>query len=212
MTTTLIQNKPLYEGMKVTREEYLDLEDDGFKYDMADGVLYMSPSAFSEHNRSLARIITAFVNFLDSDKKGQVLPETDIFLPDDGDVLRPDITVVLKENYGIIKGHIHGIPDIVVEVLSEATRKRDLGDKADRYLSNGVREYWIADPDEKTIALWINVDNGSRTAGEPQATHSTSSVQASSPTKSWNKKNGNVLESSILSGFVLKQEDVFPKQ
>jgi Uma2 family endonuclease len=206
MPTTLIQNKPLYQGLKVTREEYLDLEEDGFKYDMVEGVLTMSPSAFSQHGRCQAKLSYLFENYFIKNQAGCLILEVDIFLPDDGDVLRPDISIVLKENYGIIKGHIHGVPDIVVEILSEATRKRDLGIKADRYLSNGVKEYWIIDPDEKTIALWINVDNGSRTAGEPQATHSTSS-----PTKSWNKKEGNVLESSVLSGFVLKQEEVFPK-
>jgi Uma2 family endonuclease len=189
MTTTLIQNKPLYDGMKVTREEYLDLEDDGYQYDMIDGVLTMSPSPFFKHNDALLEIATQFRIYFRSHKIGTVIAETDVYLSDNGDVLRPDITIILKENYHIIKGHIHGIPDIVVEVLSEATRKRDLGIKADRYLSNGVKEYWIIDPDEKTIALWINVDK-----------------------RSWNKKEGNVLKSSVLSGFVLKQEEVFPKQ
>jgi Uma2 family endonuclease len=188
MSTTLIQNKPLYDGLKVTRKEYLDLEDDGFKYDMIDGVLVMSPSPFYKHGESQARLSHEFIKYFDKINTGKVINEVDVYLPDGEDVLRPDITIILKENYGIIKGHIHGVPDIVVEILSESTYKRDLGVKADRYLSNGVREYWMADPDEKNIFLWIN-DNK----------------------KSWNKKEGNHLRSSVLNGFILKQKDLFPE-
>ncbi|MDH4200428.1 MAG: Uma2 family endonuclease [Spirochaetia bacterium] len=187
MPFTAIQNKPMYEGRKVTREEYLDLEEDGFKYEMIDGVLYMSPSPFSSHGEcqiNLGYCLRAF--FIDRDA-GKAISEVDIFLPDGGDVLRPDITVVLKENYGIIKGHIHGVPDIVAEILSEATQARDLGAKAERYLFNGVKEYWIIDPDKKSIAIWINLDN-----------------------KKWQKKDGNRMESSALTGFILQREEIFP--
>jgi Uma2 family endonuclease len=187
MSTTLILNKPLYEGMKVGREEYLDLENDGFKYDMIDGVLTMSPSAFSEHGECQVNLNYRFKEYFLKKLTGKAINEVDIFLPDSGDVLRPDITVILKENYGIIIGHIHGVPDIVVEILSEATRKRDLGVKAERYLLNGVKEYWIADPDEKSISLWVNEGK-----------------------KSWKKLEGSRLESSVLKGLVIDQKEVFP--
>ena len=188
----MIQRKPLYQGMKVTREEYLDLKDDGFKYDMIDGVLYMSPSAFSEHGECQANLSYLFKKYFIKEKNGKVIHEVDLFLPDGEDVLRPDITVILKENYEIIKGHIHGVPDIVVEILSESTYKRDLGIKADRYLSNGIKEYWIIDPDqgshEKIISLWINIDK-----------------------KSWKKLEGDRLESTILPGLTIDQKNVFPE-
>ncbi|MDH5718177.1 MAG: hypothetical protein OEZ22_11150 [Spirochaetia bacterium] len=52
MAEIMSKHKPRYHGMKVTREIYLDLEDDGYRYDMIDGVLYMSPSASFEHNKN----------------------------------------------------------------------------------------------------------------------------------------------------------------
>jgi len=156
MAQVLSKQKPKYHGMKVTREIYLDLEDDGYKYDMIDGVLYMSPSAFFEHNRIIFRICGFLNDYFKKNQIAEAVPETDVFLPDRGDVLRPDISVILKENYDIIKGHIHGVPDIVFEVLSSSTRTRDLGIKADRYLKNGVKEYFIIDPENKTISLWQN--------------------------------------------------------
>ncbi len=52
--------------------------------------------------------------------------------------------------------HIHGSPDMVVEILSPSTRNIDLRVKSDRYLNCGVKEYWIVDPKEKTISVWRN--------------------------------------------------------
>jgi Uma2 family endonuclease len=186
MATLTNINTPLYEGRHVTREEYLDLPDDGFRYDMIEGVLYMSPSAFANHNRVVSRIIGMFEIYLNQNNTIGVFPETDVFLPDGKDVLRPDISVILKENYGIITGHIHGIPDIVVEVLSHSTRERDLGVKADRYLFNGIKECWIADPDSRAISLWINRNRSK-----------------------WRKIEANDIESSVLNGLILKNRDLF---
>lgn len=183
MASTSTHHQPLYDGLRVTREEYLDLKEDGFKYDMIDGVLHMSPSAFFEHNDVLSELVSLLRNYLKKNQGGKAVVETDVYLPDGGDVLRPDISVILKENYTIIKGHIHGTPDIVVEILSDSTRLRDLGVKSDRYLLNGVTEFWICDPDEKGIAIWQNVSK-----------------------KSWEKKEGECLESVILPQFFLKKE------
>jgi len=180
---TAIHHKPLYDGLRVTREEYLDLKDDGFKYDMIDGVLHTSPSAFFEHNDILSEMVSLLRVYLKINQSGKAVVETDVYLPDGGDVLRPDISVILQENYKIIKGHIHGIPDIVIEILSDSTRLRDLGVKAHRYLTNGIKEYWICDPDEKTISIWHNQDK-----------------------KNWNKKTGDTLESLLLPKFILKNE------
>jgi Uma2 family endonuclease len=180
-------NTPLYEGHYVTREEYLDLPDDGFRYDMIEGVLHMSPSPFFSHNRTISRVLYLLEKYLQEYIVGRPVPETDVFLPDVGDVVRPDISVILKKNYGIIIGHIHGVPDIICEVLSDSTRDRDLGVKADRYLFNGVKEYWIADPDKKTMEMWVNEGK-----------------------KSWKKISGDEIASTVLQGFMLRQREVFP--
>ncbi|MCS6972793.1 MAG: Uma2 family endonuclease, partial [Leptospiraceae bacterium] len=147
---------PRYQGLPVTREEYLDLEEDGFKYDVIDGVMQMAPSPSFEHNDAESALITVLRNYLQRKPIGKAVIETDVFLPDGGDPLRPDISLILNENLHIVKTHIHGTPDLVCEVLSAATRERDLGVKAERYLKCGVKEYWIADPDNKTLQVWYN--------------------------------------------------------
>ncbi|MDW8307732.1 MAG: Uma2 family endonuclease, partial [Leptospiraceae bacterium] len=106
--------------------------------------------------------------------------------PDGGDPLRPDISLILNENLHIVKTHLHGTPDLVCEVLSAASRERDLGVKAERYLKCGVKEYWIADPDAKTLQIWYNA--GSH----------------------WEKAEGVMeFQSKVLPGMVVKANEVF---
>jgi len=116
---------------------------------------------------------------------GYVTIATDIFLPDGGDVLRPDISFILEKNKHIIVGHIHGTPDLVCEVLSDSTKGRDIGAKAARYLSNGVKEYWILNPAEKSIHVWLN----------------RASVR--------DKKTAALLHSELLPGLQISANDIY---
>ena len=67
------------------------------------------------------------------------------------DVVQPDIIVVLKDNKIITQSKINGSPDLVVEILSPSTSKRDKGLKKELYEQNGVPEYWVVDPDEQAV-------------------------------------------------------------
>jgi Uma2 family endonuclease len=185
MITATEKNTPRYEGRRVTREEYLDLPDDGFKYDMIEGELHMSPSAFFEHAFAATQFEILLGNYLKIKPMGYVVHEVDVFFPDGEDVLRPDVSLILQENKNIIIGHIHGTPDLVCEVLSDSTKERDLGVKADRYLVNGVKEYWILNLADKTIQVWYN--RGS----------------------AWDKKSGSTLNSELLAGLQVFTGDIY---
>jgi Uma2 family endonuclease len=154
MITT--SNKPKYDGLKVTNAEYMLLEDDGFKYDMIEGVLHLAPSPFEPHMDYAGELFSEIRIFVNQHKFGKAYYELDVHLPDGGDVVRPDISVVLKENKHILRKWIMGTPDLVCEVLSDSTRNDDLVRKANSYLTNGVREYWIVDTDKKYVELWKN--------------------------------------------------------
>jgi Uma2 family endonuclease len=67
---------------------------------MIDGVLHMAPSAFYEHGRCQAEFLFGLRSFLERQSIGQVVPEIDIFLPDGGDVLRPDVSFFYKRTSG----------------------------------------------------------------------------------------------------------------
>jgi len=188
METQALQTEPRYAGLRVTREEYLDLEDDGFLYDMIEGVLYVTPSGSYEHGGACGEFYFFLRLYLKRNNLGTITQETDVLLPDGGDVLRPDLSFILHENRKIIKVHIHGAPDLICETLSDSTAKRDLGIKAERYLSNGVKEYWIVDPRDKSMQVWCN------SAG-----------------RIWEKRTGSVLESRLLPGFKIDVQEFWDR-
>ena len=95
--------------------------------------------------------------FLDTHDKGYCFSDSaDVHFPD-GNIFKPDLLVIMEENSSIIDWSrgIKGVPDMVVEVLSKSTKKKDLTVKKDIYEANGVREYWIVDPWVKGVTVYL---------------------------------------------------------
>lgn len=72
---------------------------------------------------------------------------------DDKTILEPDVVVVCNRDI-IIRRCIYGAPDLVIEVLSPSTRRKDMIIKLNKYLNAGVREYWIIDPDKESVTVF----------------------------------------------------------
>lgn len=129
---------------RMTTAEYMAMPDDGRQYELFHGLLVMSPSALHAHGRVVAYIASVMVPFVRARKLGVVGTETDIVMQDDT-VLRPDLHYISKRNREIIKGHIYGPPELVVEVTSPSNWRTDLLQKRDEYQHFGIREYWLID-------------------------------------------------------------------
>ena len=126
-------------------------------YEIIGGEKIMAPSASSYHNAVMGGFYVDIVNYLRKNNCGYVFTDNvDVYLPD-GSKYKPDLVVITRENFGIIewRGAIHGVPDMVVEVLSKSTRKKDLTVKKDSYEKNGVKEYWIVDPYMEIIDVYL---------------------------------------------------------
>ena len=122
-----------------------------------EGVIFMAPAAPLGHSGIIMSLSSRIFHYVTRNKCGYVFPDdVDVHLPD-GNVFKPDLVVVTKENAGILKQGkaIYGAPDMVVEVLSRATKKRDVTVKKDSYEASGVKEYWIVDPKYKSIDVYI---------------------------------------------------------
>ncbi|TGL57598.1 Uma2 family endonuclease [Leptospira sarikeiensis] len=171
-------------GKALTQEEYNNLPEDGFKYELIEGVLCLSPSAFFIHGENQSIFVYKLREYLRRNPIARMTMETDSFFPDPKYVLRPDISVILNENKNSIQDHIRGVPDLVCEVLSESTRSLDLGKKADRYLACGVKEYWIIDPNHQMIQVWKNQNN-----------------------QIWKKESGRIIISDVLPGFYVESSE-----
>ncbi len=137
--------------------------------ELIDGkVVAMSPAA-TNHNRIAGMIYHTFQSYLKG-KKCVPFPDGEtVFLSDDNHFV-PDAMIVCDRDK-IKRNGIYGAPDLVVEVLSPATARNDKGHKKSVYESNGVPEYWIADPVHKSIEVYLLRD-GRYTLDNLYALHS----------------------------------------
>ncbi|NWJ97438.1 MAG: Uma2 family endonuclease [Chloroflexi bacterium] len=136
--------------------DYAALPEDGNRYEIIQGVLYMAPSPNFGHQHSSTHFVYYLVVQIEQTGLGWVLHAPFDVELGPGNVVQPDILVVLKANQaGIELGKFVGAPDLVVEIASPGTAGYDRRQKQDAYAKAGVPEYWIADPAAQTIEVLI---------------------------------------------------------
>jgi Uma2 family endonuclease len=120
-----------------------------------EGALVKAPSPDAFHQDvtlSLAMRLRTFVQVNDSGKV-YISPLDMVLSP--YQVVQPDILFVARERLSLIKRVLHGPADMVVEIISPESRRRDRIDKRDLYSQYGVKEYWIVDPLARTIEILV---------------------------------------------------------
>lgn len=149
-----------------TYADYAALPEDGNRYEIIAGVLYMTPAPETEHQSVSARMVTFLVTHIQFAGLGRVFAApTDVELAPDT-VVQPDIVVILNANLGIItRSRIIGAPDLVVEILSPGTAGYDRREKQDAYARAGVREYWVVDPAAQTVEVLVLEQGAYRSRG-----------------------------------------------
>ena len=116
----------------------------------------MSPRPMYNHNHIAFNIAVLFSNYLRG-KPCTVIPDgTDLYLTEE-DRFVPDVMVVCDRDK-IRRDGVHGAPDLVVEVLSPSTMRNDRMHKKEVYQACGVREYWLVDPENRTIEQYLLQD------------------------------------------------------
>jgi Uma2 family endonuclease len=136
-----------------TYEEYYRLEADQ-RYELIAGNLIMAPAPDTWHqawSRELFHIIDRHVR---SQNLGTVFyAPVDVVL-DEENTVQPDIVFISTASIGIIQRRaIFGTPDLLVELVSPSSVRRDRYDKKDLYAHSGVKEYWIGDPANKSLEI-----------------------------------------------------------
>ena len=140
--------------IKFTYKDYKSLpESETGRYELLEGELIMVPSPNFEHQRISRNLEFILHSFVQEKNLGTIIDAPfDVHLGED--VVQPDILFVSKAHSEIIKEEeILGAPDLVIEILSLATAERDQTYKKTLYARNGVKEYWIVDPEAKTIEV-----------------------------------------------------------
>jgi Uma2 family endonuclease len=139
-----------------TYEEFARLPDDGNRYEVIAGDLYVTPSPGRIHQKVSARLSGLFLAYCEEHGAGDVYHAPFDVIFGEGDYLEPDLVFVREDRVDeVIRDHgIVGTPDLVVEILSDSTESRDRGIKRERYAAYGVPEYWIIDTDEKHVEVY----------------------------------------------------------
>jgi Uma2 family endonuclease len=139
---------------KLTYHDYQFLPDDGKRYEVIDGDLYMTPAPVTRHQMIVTRLSNLLFTYLERNPIGTVLTAPCDVLLSDVDVLQPDLLIVLQSGLArITDKNVQGPPDLVIEILSPGTAGRDRDLKHKRYEHFGVREYWLVDPDQNTVEI-----------------------------------------------------------
>ena len=175
-----------------TYEDWCKLPDDGYRYEIITGVLYVSPPPSIRHQRISIALVGHLLDFLKLQPLGEVLTApVGVRLPHQPVPLQPDIVFVRTERLGIVgEAYVEGTPDLLVEILSPSNWLYDRREKMQAYQEAGVTEYWIVDPRALTIDVYVLEQGAYVLMGQ--------------------YRMGEVARSQVLPGFEVSVETIFP--
>ena len=180
-------------GVKLTYDDFVLFPDDGLRHELIDGAHYVTPAPNTKHQLVLSNLHELIKPWLRNHAIGRVF-----FAPFDVvfsqvDVVEPDLLYMSNERAAQIltDDNVQGVPELVVEVGSPSTRRRDETTKRTLYERAGVSEYWVVDPDLDVVRIY-------RRDGQRFARPQELSIEA-----------GDVLTTHLLPGLELPLTDIF---
>jgi len=143
-----------------TYEDYSKLDDDK-RYEIIDGTLIMAPSPTDQHQDWASELHLLLAPFVKNRQIGRLfIAPFDVVL-DDENTVQPDLVFVLSSKAGIIRSRgIFGAPDLLIEIVSPSSVRKDRYEKKALYARFGVREFWLADPGNHAIEV-LTLESGS---------------------------------------------------
>jgi len=140
---------------RLTYDDYCLLPNNGRRYEIIDGELFVTPSPRRAHQNVVTQLSYYLVEFVKREGGGRVYVAPFDVVFSFHDVVEPDILYVAKERASVVtEKNVQGAPDLVVEVLSETTAEIDRTTKLKLYARYGVQEYWLVDPEQCTAEIY----------------------------------------------------------
>ena len=188
---------------KFTYKEYSTWPDDE-RWELLGGIAYnMSPAPNANHQRISSILHNEIYNFLKGKKCVSFAAPFDVYFPENPNedfysidtIVQPDISVICDPSKIIEKGCL-GAPDLIIEILSPSTSKKDQNEKFLLYEKSGVREYWIVDPGNKFIQVFHIQKNDKYDYGNL------------TPPADWRDEN-TIVKSKVLLDFTIDVKNIF---
>jgi prevent-host-death family protein len=156
-------------GPRASYEEYLKIAAGSEKrYEYIDGEILLLASPLYPHQKAIKEIFGEFISWFRGKECEPLTAPFDVTLfkgekERSINVVQPDILVICDREKIDENGKYQGIPALVVEVLSESTRSRDLIKKLDLYMQSGVKEYWVTNISSRELYIYVfnkyNIEN-----------------------------------------------------
>jgi Uma2 family endonuclease len=179
--------------VKLTYDDFVQFPDDGNRHELIDGEHFVTPSPNRRHQAIVRELLGQIWSYLKQHPVGEVFGAPFDVVFSDFDVVEPDLLFVSTERASVLtERNVQGAPDLVVEVGSPATRRRDEKAKRQLYERFGVREYWVVDPDLDLITVYRAVDGLYERAAELTLT------------------DGDVLSTPMMPGLTVPLANIFP--
>lgn len=152
-----------HEGKKYTYADYLTWPEDE-RWEIIDGTPYMQATPTRIHQEISGELFKQIAVYLTGKSCKVYAAPFCVRLPQDQEkkenenIVEPDISIICDKSKLDDKGCI-GAPDLIIEIISPSTTRKDKIVKFNKYEKAGVKEYWIAEPDQKFISVFILQDN-----------------------------------------------------
>ena len=163
---SMVSERALADGYGLGRasyEEFLELTRDSTeRYELIDGEVFLQASPKAAHQLTQMVLAATSFNHFDGQNCVPMSAPFDITIrrsKDDVNVVQPDLMVICDLPGKIGEdGYYYGVPTLIVEILSEGTRRNDLLKKLNLYMTGGVQEYWVVDPKNKQLSIYTFAD------------------------------------------------------
>ena len=187
------QQRTARAAVKLTYDDFVHFPDDGRRHELIDGEHYVTPSPNIRHQRISGNLHLLIGNWLEEHPIGRVFYAPLDVVFSHFDVVEPDLLYVSNERAAqvVTPIHVRGVPELVVEIASKGTRRRDETIKRRLYERAGVSEYWVVDPAIDVVRVYLR--EGDR-LGRPQEL---------------SRKESDVLTTSLLPGLKLPLARIF---
>ena len=154
----MTQPKP---RLKFTVSDYMSMPDNGKRYELLDGEIFLAPSPTFRHQGVQKNLVIALSGVFERTERGWIRGAPLDVVFSDGDVAQPDVMFISNERSDIITdANVQGAPDLAIEILSPGTVIYDRGYKRTLYGRHGVLEYWLVDPEAETVEIFVLGDEG----------------------------------------------------
>lgn len=153
---------PARSGVKLTYEDLLQLPDDGLRHELIDGEHYVTAAPNLRHQVVSGRLYLLIAKWLELQPLGRILYAPFDIKLSDRDVVEPDLMYLSHARGDAIltPERAIGAPELVIEIASPSTRRRDETIKKHLYERAGVDEYWFFDPEIDVVRVYRRADPG----------------------------------------------------